>query len=338
MDKLLTKKIIISFFVIVFFVSIIYLIDILIPFFIGLFIAYLLDPFVDWLEKKKVKRALATSFVLLIFFFLIFSIFFLILPILIIQIKSFLTEFPLIVNELNNKLMLLFDYIHQKFLLMPSKDLMNNLAPSMSKVITSTLRNIISSSFAIFNLIALLIVTPIVSWYFLKDWDKIIKSAVSLFSTENKILLKEYSKGINNILDSYLRGQLIVGLCLSLYYFFSFYILDLNYSLFIGLFTGFFSFIPFLGIIISFIITCILSYLQFIDLFYLLYVLIIFGVGQLLESNFLTPNLIGKKLGLHPLIVLLSIFIFGSLFGIIGIIFAIPITSIIILILKRNIT
>ena len=191
MDKFLTKKIITSFIVIVLFASIIYLIDILIPFLIGLFIAYLLDPFVDWLEKKKVKRALATSFVLLIFFFLIFAIFFLILPILIIQVKSFLIEFPLIVNELNNKLMLLVDYIHQKILLMPSKDLMNNLAPSISKVITSTLSNILSSSFAIFNLIALLLVTPIVSWYLLKDLDKIIKSTLSIFSPEYIILVKE---------------------------------------------------------------------------------------------------------------------------------------------------
>ena len=334
MDNFLNKKIFTYFLVIVLFLLSIYLIDILVPFLIGLIVAYLLDPFVDWLERKKIKRALGSSIVLFIFFFLTLTIFFLIFPILIIQVKSFLAEFPLIIDNLNSKLVTFTDYLHQKFLLMPSKDLINNFGPSISKFITSTLSNIISSSTAIFNIITLLIVTPIVSWYFLKDWNKILKSIQSMFSSEYKILIKKYSKDINNILDSYLRGQLIVGSLLSLFYFLSFYILDLNYSLFIGLFTGFFSFIPFLGMIISFIITCILAYLQYLDLYYLLYVLIIFSLGQFLESNFLTPNLIGKKLGLHPLIVLLSIFIFGSLFGIIGIFFAIPITSIVLLIFK----
>ncbi len=338
MDKFLNKKIFTYFLVGILFLLSIYLIDILVPFLIGLIVAYLLDPFVDWLERKKIKRALGSSIVLFIFFFLTLTIFFLIFPILIIQVKSFLAEFPLIIDNLNSKLVTFTDYLHQKFLLMPSKDLINNFGPSISKFITSTLSNIISSSTAIFNIITLLIVTPIVSWYFLKDWNKILKSIQSMFSSEYKILIKKYSKDINNILDSYLRGQLIVGSLLSLYYFLSFYILDLNYSLFIGLFTGFFSFIPFLGMIISFIITCILSYLQYLDFYYLLYVLIIFSLGQFLESNFLTPNLIGKKLGLHPLIVLLSIFIFGSLFGIIGIIFAIPITSIVLLIFKKNYT
>ena len=338
MDKFLNKKIFTYFLLVMLFLLSIYLIDILVPFLIGLIVAYLLDPFVDWLERKKIKRAFGSSIVLFIFLFLTLTIFFLIFPILIIQVKSFLTEFPLIIDNLNSKLVTFTDYLHQKFLLMPSKDLINNFGPSISKFITSTLSNIISSSTAIFNIITLLIVTPIVSWYFLKDWNKILKSIQSMFSSEYKILIKKYSKDINNILDSYLRGQLIVGSLLSLYYFLSFYILDLNYSLFIGLFTGFFSFIPFLGMIISFIITCILSYLQYLDFYYLLYVLIIFSLGQFLESNFLTPNLIGKKLGLHPLIVLLSIFIFGSLFGIIGIIFAIPITSIFLLIFKKNYT
>ncbi|MDA9559137.1 AI-2E family transporter, partial [Alphaproteobacteria bacterium] len=116
-----------------------------------------------------------------------------------------------------------------------------------------------------------------------------------------------------------------------------FYFLELNYSLFIGVFAGFFSFIPLIGIIFSFLITSILAYLQFVDPIYIIYIFIVFVVGQLLESNFLTPRLIGDKLGLHPLAVILSIFIFGALFGIIGVIFSIPITAIILLVLRKSI-
>ena len=133
-----------------------------------------------------------------------------------------------------------------------------------------------------------------------------------------------------------MRGQILVSLFLTLFYFSSFYILGLNYSLFIGIFAGFFSFIPLIGIIFSFFITSLLAYLQFLDIFTIFYISLIFLGAQLLESNYLTPKLIGKKLGLHPLAVLFSIFVFGALFGVIGVIFATPLMATIVLIFKSN--
>ncbi len=106
--------------------------------------------------------------------------------------------------------------------------------------------------------------------------------------------------------------------------------------MFVGIFAGFFSFIPLIGIVVSFFITALLAYLQFLDALTILYILLIFFVAQLLESNLLTPKLVGKKLGLHPLAVLFSIFVFGALFGIVGIIFATPLMAIIVFILKSN--
>ena len=102
------------------------------------------------------------------------------------------------------------------------------------------------------------------------------------------------------IFSAYLRGQILVSLFLTLFYFSSFYIIGLNYSLFIGIFAGFFSFIPLIGIIVSFFITALLAYLQFLEIFTIFYILLIFLAAQLLESNYLTPKLIGKRLGLHP--------------------------------------
>ena len=103
-----------------------------------------------------------------------------------------------------------------------------------------------------------------------------------------------------------------------------------------GIFAGFFSFIPLIGIIVSFFITAVLSYLQFLEIFTIFYIALIFLAAQLLESNYLTPKLIGKRLGLHPLAVLLSIFVFGALFGIIGIIFASPLMAAIVFFFKSN--
>lgn len=313
-----------------------YLSSVLLPFFIGVFIAYLLDPCVDFLEKNKIHRGLATIFVLLIFFLIFSFVTFLILPILFSQTVNFINEFPNIISELDKRLDFILNALREKIIFIESTDFVKNIIPSLSKLAPKFLNSLISSSLALVNIIGLLFITPIVAWYLLKDWDKISQKILAVLSKKYKILLIDYSNNIKLILDSYLRGQALVSLSLCFYYSLCFYLLELNYSLFVGVFAGFFSFIPLIGIIFSFLITCILAYLEFVDTTYIIYIIIVFIGGQLLESNFLTPKLIGDKLGLHPLAVILSIFIFGALFGIIGIIFSIPITAIILLVIKKN--
>ena len=336
MNRIFNKKI---FFLLLFFllsILFIYLIEFLIPFFAGLLIAYLLDPLVDYLEENKIKRAIATTIILFFFFLVILLLSFLIFPILSIQLKNFLIEFPVVIDTLNQKLNLVIEYLQKKAFQDSNLELLNNILPNFSNLITGFLKNIVSSSLAVFNIITIILVTPIVSWYFLKDWDDILINIKSLLPSKQKKISIKYAKEVDLIFSSYLRGQIIVSLFLTLFYFSSFYILGLNYSLFIGIFAGFFSFIPLIGIIVSFIITALLSYLQFLNILTIFYILLIFLVAQLLESNYLTPKFIGKRLGLHPLAVLFSIFVFGALFGIIGIIFATPLMASIVFIFKSN--
>ena len=313
-----------------------YLFDILIPFFFGMLVAYLLDPLVDYLEKNKIKRGIATTIIIFLFFLIILILFFLIFPILSIQLKNFLIEFPSIINILNKKINFVIEHFQKKIFLQSNSDILSNILPNVSNLITSFFRNIVSSSLAVFNIITIILVTPIVSWYFLKDWDNIITNFNSLLSPKQKKTVIKYAKELDLIFSAYLRGQILVSLFLTFFYFSTFYIIGLNYSLFVGIFAGFFSFIPLVGIIISFFITALLAYLQFLDILTILYILLIFFAAQLLESNFLTPKLVGKKLGLHPLAVLFSIFVFGALLGILGIIFATPLMAAIVFIFKSN--
>ena len=336
MNKINKIKIIYSLTFFIILILFFHLSDILTPFFLGILIAYLLNPFVDWLEEKNITRSLGTFFILLLFFLIILTFSLLIIPILLSQIVNFFNEFPEIIKEFNLQIKLLKNFIRNKVNFLNFDEFVGNISPSMTKPISNFLNSIITSSFALFNLISLILITPLVSWYLLKDWNVVLKSILKITSKKYKNIIYNYAKNIDDILNSYIRGQLLVSSFLSLFYFFSFYILNLNYSLFLGLFVGFFSFIPIVGILFSLLIISILTYLQYFELIYLVYLLVIFLIGQLLESNLLTPKLIGKKLGLHPLIVILSIFVFGALFGIIGIIFAIPLTSIITLILKKN--
>tara|TARA_Y100000589_G_scaffold331977_1_gene388355 strand:+ start:3067 stop:4086 length:1020 start_codon:yes stop_codon:yes gene_type:complete len=336
MNSIFNKKVLSLLFLAILIILIGYLFEILIPFFFGILVAYLLDPLVDYLEKNKINRGIASTIILFLFFFIIFILFFLIFPILSIQLKNFLIEFPTVINTLNQKINFIIEHFQKKTSLQSDSDILNNILPNFSNLITSFLRNIISSSIAVFNVITIILVTPIVSWYFLKDWDDIIINLNSLLPSKLKKTVIKYAKEMDIIFSAYLRGQILVSLFLTLFYFSTFYLIGLNYSLFVGIFAGFFSFIPLIGIVVSFIITALLAYLQFLDALQMLYILFIFFAAQLLESNFLTPKLVGKKLGLHPLAVLFSIFVFGALFGIIGIIFATPLMATIVFIFKSN--
>ncbi len=336
MSGIFNKKILTLLFLAMLIILIGYLFEILIPFFFGILVAYLLDPLVDHLEKNKIKRGIATTIILFSFFFIILVLFFLIFPILSFQLKNFLIEFPSVTNILNQKINFIIEYLQKKAFLESNTDILNNILPNFSNLITSFLRNIVSSSLAFFNIITIILVTPIVSWYFLKDWDDIITNLNSLLSSKQKKIVIKYTKEMDLIFSAYLRGQILVSLFLTLFYFSTFYMIGLNYSLFVGIFAGFFSFIPLIGILISFFITVLLGYLQFLDIITILYILLIFFSAQLLESNFLTPKLVGKKLGLHPLAVLISIFVFGALFGILGIIFATPLMATFVFIIKSN--
>ncbi len=336
MRSIFNRKILYLLFLAILIILICYLFEILIPFFFGILVAYLLDPLVDYLEKNNIKRGIATTIILFLFFLIILILFFLIIPILSIQLKNFLIEFPTVINTLNKKINFIIEHLQKKAFLESNSDILNNILPNFSNLITSFLRNIVSSSLAVFNVITIILVAPVVSWYFLKDWDDIIINLNSLLSSKQKKIVIKYAKEINLIFSAYFRGQILVSLFLTLFYFSAFYIIGLNYSLFVGIFAGFFSFIPLIGIVVSFFITALLAYLQFLDALTILYILLIFFVAQLLESNLLTPKLVGKKLGLHPLAVLFSIFVFGALFGIVGIIFATPLMAIIVFILKSN--
>jgi len=313
-----------------------YLFNVLLPFFLGLFIAYLLDPLVDWLENKNILRGIGATIVLLVFFFFIFLLTFLIIPILFAQTVSFINDFPDIINKLNNLINFFLEYLKKKLIFFPVSELTSNISPSITKATIAVLKNFASSSMAVFNIITLLLITPIVSWYFLRDWDKMSNSILDLVSKKYKSTVVDYLKKIDLILSSYLRGQLLVSLFLSLFYCLCFTYMELNYSFFIAIFSGFFSFIPVIGIILSYIVASILTYLQFVDFSYLIYIAVIFLTAQLLESNLLTPKLIGNKLGLHPLVVIFSIFVFGALFGIVGVIFSIPLTSILVMLFKKK--
>ena len=135
MNSIFNKKILFLFLFLILIILVVYLLDILIPFFIGLLVAYLLDPLVDYLEENKIKRAIATSIILLLFFFIILILCFLIFPILSIQLKNFLIEFPTVIKTLNQKINLVIEYLKKNTFQESNLDLLNNILPNFSNFI-----------------------------------------------------------------------------------------------------------------------------------------------------------------------------------------------------------
>ena len=305
--------------------------NILIPFFVAIFFAYLLDPLVDLLEKKKLGRSLATTLVLFVFFLSFLLMSFLILPILVQQIKAFLSLFPNLIDEAERIINFIIGYIRKNFFNFQSDEILLDFKNNFYVIFDKLFNNITSSSLAVINLLGIVLLTPIVTWYILKDWDKIIGGIEEKLPKKYKKNIKKNINEVDAILSIYFRGQFLVSVSLAVFYSICFFIIDLNYSIFLGLFAGFLSLIPLVGILVSFIISILLVFLQFYDYVYLLCIILIFILGQLLESYILTPKIIGKKLGIHPVAIILSIIVFGSIFGIVGVFFAIPLIAIIIL-------
>ena len=335
MNKLLINRILLlAIFFIIIIASFFYF-NTLIPFFIGCFIAYLLSPIVNFFEKKKINRNLASSLICIIFFIFFYTFILLVIPIIVEQTLKFLDKFPSLISRIELQISKLSSLLNYNSFDLSYLEFFKNINESLGDFLKIIIRKIFFSSLAIVNFLSVIIITPIVAWYFLKDWNNIIQFINKNIPNTYQVSVNKNLKEIDEILALFLRGQFFVSIILGFYYFIAFYILGIEYSLFLGVFSGIFSLIPYFGIFISLSLSSYISLLQFADPIYIFYMIIIFFVSFLLEGYVLSPKIIGEKLGLHPLAILYSVFLFGSLLGFIGIFFAIPFASIIFLYYRK---
>ena len=301
---------------------------ILLPFVLGCIIAYLLDPLVDFLEKKGMARSLSTTISLLLFIFSIFLILLLIVPVLLEQLVNFSSSIPEFISNINIKIQELISWTENKLGKNPINEFLASFDIGNSLWILDILKNIFSSSLAIFNIFSLVIVTPVVSWYLLKDWDKLLNKIIVLLPSKNSKSIQSLAKEIDIVLGSFIRGQVIVCIVLALGYATSLAIIGLNHGLLIGIFSGIISFIPYIGSILGLLLSLTVAFAQYESYVPILLVLFVFLIGQILEGNFLTPKLVGNRIGIHPVMIIFSLFVGGYFFGFIGILLAVPVSAI----------
>ncbi len=304
--------------------------SILLPFAAGMVLAYFLDPVADRLERLGLSRTWATILITAIFFSLLIFLLLLLIPTIQTQITSFITKLPAYIAGIRTRISFLIAEI--KAYVSPAQaaqlqTAMEGYAGSMfswaGKFATSLLRG----GLAVFNLLSLLFITPVVTFYLLRDWNTITRTVDRWFPRQSAAVIREQLSRINEVLAGFMRGQALVCLSLSAIYGIGLTFVGLDLGLIVGLGAGAVSFIPYLGSISGFLIGMGLAIAQSPDWVLPGMVAGVFAIGQLTESYVLTPRLVGDRVGLHPVWIIFALLAGGALFGFLGLLIAVPVAA-----------
>ena len=301
--------------------------NILLPFIVGIILAYFLDPIVQKLEKKGFNRVTATLLVLLFFTSFITIFIYSFGPILYHQLIAFISNIPNYLAILNDSIQPHINTIYSKFghNVTENQNLfLKEVSEYSLKISKNIVTNIWNSSIALINLLSLVVITPIVTFYLLRDWKILLNNLISYIPKKHVKEVTTQFTNIDNVLSAYIRGQTNVCLILGIFYASALSLLDLNSGFLIGFLTGIFAFIPYFGVFIGMFIAIVISFLQYDNYLMTMLVIAIFLIGQFIEGNFITPKLVGKKVGIHPVLIIFALLAGASLFGFLGILFAIP--------------
>jgi len=305
--------------------------DTLAPFLISFIFAYLLQPAIDTNCKKfSLPRGIVTFGVFSLFLSGFVTIIVLIAPIIYRQISTFISKIPIYKTNFDSAISAWSTKFYDI-----DPDLANKISDSAQNVVNGTLtlfasfaNHLWQYTVATLNFFTVVALIPIILYYFLRDWPHIVKTVDSIFPMKSKNKVREIFNSINELLSAYIRGQLNICMLLTIYYVTGLSIIGLDISLLLGIFSGFLIIIPFIGVVLSFLMVTISCYFSFGAGTELIYVLILFAIGYTVESYILTPKIIGDRIGLHPVWIIFSVFATANLFGFVGVLFAIPIAGI----------
>jgi predicted PurR-regulated permease PerM len=314
-----------------FFIALWVLSEILLPFVAGLAIAYLLDPVVDRLREHRVPRGLASFVVLVLFFLVVVLILLLIVPLLQAEISDLVRLGPQIVSMVQRLLDHGWTLAEQYGTPEDLQRLRNMVGARVGDLfgwLVRLLQTVLTSSIALFNVLSLVFITPVVAFFLLRDWDKMLAAIDSWLPRQHAPVIRQQAAKVDETLAGFVRGQGTVCLSLGAFYAIALALIGLDFGLIIGVLIGLISFIPYIGSLTGAVLSIGLAAVQFGDWTHILIVAGIFVFGQAVEGNFLTPKLVGDRVNLHPVWVIFALLAFGALFGFVGVLLAVPIAAI----------
>jgi predicted PurR-regulated permease PerM len=302
---------------------------ILLPFVAGMALAYLLDPVADTFERLGMSRMLSTVTILVLFLLIFLLAIVIIVPVLAHQMSGFAETLPGYIAKLQDFVSRQGESILPRFLndldaaavQANIKDLVSQGASWMGTLIQS----IWNGGQALLDVVALMVITPVVAFYLLYDWDRMVAKIDGWLPRDHQMTVRRLATEIDNSVSGFVRGQIMVGLILGIFYAVSLSLLGLNFGLLIGLGAGIISFIPYVGATLGLVVSGGVAVVQFWpDMLPIGVALGIFAVGQFVEGNILQPRLVGERVGLHPVWLMFALLAFGSLYGFVGMLIAVP--------------
>jgi predicted PurR-regulated permease PerM len=301
---------------------------ILLPFSAGMALAYVLDPLATWFQRRGFSRLAATLFILLVFLVLLVLALILIVPALASELADFVTRIPDYADRLQSFFGSFLNSRVARFFGIDTASIRSSFTSFMSQGatwLTAVLASLWSGGKAMIAVLSLLLITPVVSFYLLYDWDRLVAFLDGLLPRDHADEVRDIADEIGQMVAAFVRGQGLICLFLALYYGIALELAGINFGFLVGLAAGILSFIPYLGTALGLLGSIGLALAEYWpDWTRALIALAVFGVGQIINDYFLAPRLIGTRVGLHPVWVIFSFFAFGLLFGFVGLIIAIP--------------
>src|SRR6056297_259488 len=303
------------------------------PFLIALFLAYLFDPIIDLLEKK-INRTIAVIIFLIVVLGVFFLILLFIIPNLIDQIKRLITT-------IGKNQDAIISFIENKWEIVSESKLidLNNLTTEIQKFTKNLLNqfiNIFTGLTMIFKSLFNIIIIPVVGFYLLRDYDSIKRWVFERFSEENKKKVEKGYERFNKIFGRYVRGVLTDAIIVGILTYIGLSIIGIQFALVIGIITIFFSLLPYIGIWISFSLSVLIVLTSGGSLIDIVYLSIVYFTVQILEGTIIYPKVIGKMIGLHPVVIMMTLLILAHFLGIVGFLIGVPTTALIWYFIERR--
>ena len=311
---------------------------VLTPFVIAAVMAYALHPAVERLHARRVPRWLGAAVAIALLMLVVMAVALMIVPVVTRQWPLLRDQIPLLLDNLNARMApwtQRFGIDAQIDVNMVRDTLRRLVLGHEGQLAEQVLSSIRIGGSAVVAVLGNLVLTPIVAYYLLLDWDRLIQRTKSMVPPRLQAATQRFLDETDEVLGQYLRGQLLVMAILAVFYSVGLSLVGLDLALPIGVFTGLAVFVPYLGFGLGLLLALLAALLQFQSLMGVLLVAAVYGVGQVLESLYLTPRLLGERIGLHPIVVIFALMAFGHVFGFVGVLIALPASAVLLVAIRR---
>jgi predicted PurR-regulated permease PerM len=304
-----------------------FLSPILAPFLFAAILAYISNPLVGWLARRRVPRALGALLVMVLFGGLFVLLLLILLPLFIKELRLLSERLPGFLAQINDHLL---PWVKARF----GVELQFDLA-TLKKLIAENLQGadglgvkLLASlkigGLAVLGFVVNLLLVPVVLFYLLRDWNRLLAQVDALLPRRWHPRVSAVAAEIDAVLAEFLRGQMAVMVLMSVLYVLGLWLAGLEFALPIGIITGMLVFVPYVGMLTGLLLATLVALMQFPSASGVIPIWIVFGIGQALEGMLVTPLLVGQRIGLHPLAVIFALLAFGQIFGFFGVLLALP--------------